>query len=108
MVTETDCAWTAEIVDGEGCLGIYKNGRGTFRMRPILQVGNTDMRMIERLHDLWGGVFFESTRRDRPRSKRIWSWHLYGMGLLRALEMIRPYLVCKAEKAETILTWANR
>jgi hypothetical protein len=77
-------------------------------MRPLLQIGNTDQNMIKRLHEIWGGVTFECTRKDRPKSKRIWSWRLYGLNLIQMLKRVSPYLVTKKGQAETITKWVTR
>ena len=55
----------------------------------------------------WGGIFFECTRKDRPRSKRIWTWRLYGPKVLGFLSEIEPYLVSKGERARDVITFLH-
>jgi hypothetical protein len=109
MLRDYDYGWIAGIIDGEGCLGSYTNGKGRIGQRSLLQVGNTDLRILEHLKLLCGGIIFECTRTDRPKSKRIWTWRLYGGSLFKLLETIQPFLISKRDKADEILKiQANR
>ena len=95
--------WTAGIIDGEGCLGLYTNGSGK-KKRALLQVGNTDIRILNVLKKCWGGIVYECTRNDRPKSKRIWTYRLYGDKLLCLLIAIQPFLVSKERIAKKIIS----
>jgi len=55
MPTEREKAWAAGIIDGEGCIWINSN-------RLMLEVFNTDIRMPQKLKDLFGGAVYN--RRD--------------------------------------------
>ena len=98
-MNDTDWAWVAGIIDGEGSMGYYTNGRNKSKKRVLVQVGNTDYRIISKLKELCGGITYEVTRKDRPNSKRIWTWRLYGKALMAFLKGIEPYLVSKKQKA---------
>jgi hypothetical protein len=98
--------WTAGIIDGEGCLGIYRFSK--YSKRPIIQVGNTDIRILEELRKNWGGIIYEVTRKDRPTHKRIWTWRLYGEPLFKFLIRIEPYLISKKEKANELIKFYNK
>ena len=103
-MTDFELGWVAGIIDGEGCIGCYRYGRDKNKKRPIIQVENTSYDIIEKLSQLCGGVNYEIIRRNRPRSKRIWTWRLYGKGLLGFLEKIEPILVSKRERALEIIS----
>ena len=94
--------WTAGIIDGEGCIGAYRNGRGK-KKRPLLQVGNTDLKILHILQKHWGGIIYECTRKDRPKSKRIWTWRLYGEKLYELLFIVSPLLISKKERAKKVM-----
>ena len=93
--------WTAGIIDGEGHLGAYANSRGK-KKRPLLQVGNTNIQILEELKKHWGGIIYECTRKDRPKSKRIWTYRLYGEKLVFLLSIVQPFLIGKKKDAEKI------
>jgi len=94
--------WTAGIIDGEGCVRIEDN-------RGVIKVYNTDYRIVETLKKEWGGSLYESTRSDRPRSKRIWTWALTGKAALKFLIIIEPFLISRGERArEVISLYSNR
>ncbi len=86
-------AWTAGIIDGEGCICV-RNGKHV-----LVRVDNTDFRMIKVLHENWGGFIHEVNRPNRPNRKKVWYWCITGWKAIPFLEVIYPYLVCKGEKA---------
>jgi len=96
---ETNKAWAAGIVDGEGHVKVerYKRSRG------IVRVDNTDMRILEKLKDCFGGNIYPNFRKDRPKSKPCWFWIVTGKQVVPVLEGILPYLISKKEKAETVM-----
>uniref|UniRef100_A0A6M3L8C4 Homing endonuclease n=1 Tax=viral metagenome TaxID=1070528 RepID=A0A6M3L8C4_9ZZZZ len=97
ILIETERAWTAGIIDGEGCIWLDRN-------RPMLEVWNTDIRMLEKLKGLFDGMIYEVIRKNRPRTKICWRWRITGKKVIYCLEMILPYLTIKGEKATEILT----
>jgi len=105
-------AWTAGIIDGEGCIGIYQTRKDKITKRGVVQVGNTDFRMLQTLQNNFGGGIYQNSRRKRPRSKPIWNWMLVGWKTVPFLIKIEPYLVCKKEKARDVINFykcrANR
>ena len=106
-IKETDLAWAAGIVDGEGSIGLirmkrYDNyGTGvTYDLR--LDVGNTDPRMLKKLQDLFGGSISRSMEK-RENRKPCATWHLHGSNAANVLAAIRPYLVIKGEQADVAI-----
>jgi len=97
MTTE-DLGWTAGILDGEGYLAVTAP--------PIygvkVAVGNTDLRMLLALRDLWGGKIYPN-RHAYPNSKPFYSWQLHGKLAFALLELVAPLLRCKREQAELLL-----
>src|SRR5260221_2107931 len=93
-------AWAAGIVDGEGCIFI---GAGV-SLRVRVGVTNTDIRMIERLKELFGGNAAYRRRNDRnPNHKNIWDWEVAAKKAEACLKEVLPYLVCKRDQAELAL-----
>jgi len=102
---ETDKAWTAGIIDGEGCIGVYKNNKGfckTFNCH--LNVANTNVLMLNQLKEFWGGKIYPDRHRLKYGWKECWVWQLNkGKEISRFLKNILPYLVVKKEQAEMML-----
>jgi hypothetical protein len=112
--TQTDLAWAAGIVDGEGCISIRrayvaKDRLGKSRTsKPqyalYLAVGNTDPRMPQKLCDMFGGSLVNKTRQQVRRP--IFEWRVFASNAGRILAEIRPYLVIKGEQADIALAFA--
>lgn len=104
VVTDTDLAWAAGIIDGEGSISLARCKRQgkdeTYSLR--VQVGNTDPRMILRLKELFGGSIPKVE--NRGRYKPMWRWILYGNAAAVFLTSVLPYLVSKRDQAECGLT----
>lgn len=108
MATETELAWAAGIVDGEGCISIsVTNPHGqsispTYKLS--LTVSMTNFKTIERLHEIFGvGCLYEyepSPKMGRMRSKRI---VVLGRRVCDVLRLIRPYMVTKAYYADVAM-----
>lgn len=101
MVRDTDLAWAAGIVDGEGCILIYeahtKTG-DTWVLRLI--VTNTDMRMLDRLRVIFNCGNIAIQRRRDSRHKTAWRWEVSAKKAEQVLSLIKPYLVNKRDQAE--------
>jgi len=98
-------AYTAGIIDGEGCIGIYaqlrtpKNKKG-YQVR--VSVNHTNGDLMHWLARTYGGkVYFEA--RNNPKWKHRWAWILTGKGVSVFLELIYPYLRLKKAQAELAL-----
>lgn len=105
---ETDLAYLAGIIDGEGSIYI-----GNFSCNPItklpyyqtnIQVTNTDEGLIKWLQDTFGGLVNNKCKEntDRPRRKAF-VWTVSGERLTHLCELIMPYLICKKRQAEIML-----
>jgi hypothetical protein len=67
--TETELAYLAGIIDGEGCFTLHRE-KNSHRFASQLQIGNTDLRLLEWVKTRFGGsVNFE--RRNNPRHKTV-------------------------------------
>ena len=94
MPSETDLAWAAGIIDGEGCITITRAG-GQLRV----MVANTDLRMLHKLRELFGGNISRK-KTYRAHYKPQWFWQLCAKDAAGALNAMLPYLVTKADQAE--------
>lgn len=106
MAIETDLAWLAGIVDGEGSIAL-ETGRER-AMTPRLTIGNTSRLMMTKIADILDelavvGHCGIAARKRRPMGVCV----LQGDAAVAVVQAIRPYLVAKAEQADVLLEYAE-
>lgn len=101
----TDKAWAAGIIDGEGCVSIVCNrSRKAFNLR--VHVTNTDMKMLLKLQLMFGGRIYGNSAKNQPAHyKERWYWVVHCKNAHDVLITTLPYLVTKKEQAEKALTF---
>lgn len=109
--TPEQVGWTAGVVDSEGCISAYgckhRQYPGKVWSLKVLVV-NTDIRMIVRLRELWGGrVRSRAKVRDPKRHRACWLWELCGHRACDFLWAIRHELVVKREQADLAIEFGN-
>lgn len=98
-MNETDIAWAAGVMDGEGCIGYYQP-----HFYPLVQIAQVDRRMLDKMQELFGGsTYLAKARSARRNCQPIFQWYLVCQGALDMLVIIRPYLVVKGEQADIVL-----
>ena len=106
-------AWTAGIIDGEGYIAI-ETPKGKLRRpypplyRTTIRVGNTDIRMLNKLKELWGGSIRPFHNRHPEKWKQAYEWMITNKSAIPVLKAIMPYLVCKKEQAILALELQER
>ncbi len=105
-------AWTAGILDGEGTITIYPRKRSDRKCRNpgysmVVRVANTDLAMINRLLELWGGSFIVIKDR-RPNRAICYHWTLSANQAMKMLVSVEPYLVTKRELAKLCIEFQKR
>lgn len=103
MTRQTDHAWAAGFIDGEGHIRLWHSvGRGQFHTALI--ASQKDLAPLHRLQVLYGGRV--KTRRRLDNRHPVSDWSLTGRNnLISALEAVRPYLVVKAPQADVLLEY---
>lgn len=110
-LTPNQIGWTAGVIDGEGCICAYgqkrsKHSGKVWSLRLI--VGNTDIRMIVRLQELWGGRLKSMAKpRDPEKHNQAWQWIVCGPDACRVLKTVRDELVVKGEQADLALQFGE-
>lgn len=98
-LTDTQLAYTAGIVDGEGCISVHRQKRShTIRVH----VTNTNADLIARLLDWFGGHVYASIRKN-PRHKDAFVWEVSALQAGIFLQQILPFLFLKRAQAEVVL-----
>ena len=102
-----ELAYTAGIIDGEGCIMIHTQSRpNTSRVgyQAKVFVGNTSEELTRWLARTYGGkAYFEANK--NPKRKDIWRWVITGNKVLTFLELIYPYLKLKKAQAELVINF---
>ena len=108
---ETDRAWLAGIIDGEGCISLFR--RHTYYV-PSVKVANTNEKLINRCKEILDEAGIEyyirySDRGERKNAKPAWEITLESRPrVIAVLELVLPYLVSKDEQAKLVLDWCSK
>jgi hypothetical protein len=109
MVSETDKAYIAGLVDGEGCVRIWKVGsprqldkmnRKTPIYNPWLSIANNNVEVLRWIQSLYGGRL---QPHNRTRPVQAWVLVLTSRAAERILKDIVPYLRIKKPQTEVVL-----
>ena len=106
IVSATEAAWAAGIMDGEGHIGWHfqkpnpKRREINGRYRLTLAVTGTLVSIPERMYHLFGGqIQYRHTTHGTPMAV----WSVTQDPAVRALSFMLPYLVAKRELAEELM-----
>lgn len=99
-LSRADIAYTAGLIDGEGCVSIAcRDGRFTV----MVYVGSTDAEILRWLQDHWGGFLTGPFGRG-PNQRPIGLWRsLQGTNAKPLLTRIRPHAKIKSAQIENAL-----
>lgn len=109
---DTDLAWAAGIIDGEGHIGMTLSKVGVNRRRtPSVQVRisvrMTCERTIRKLYELFGGTFKLSLPKNPERHKLVYEWFIGDLDTFDVLCDLLPYLVTKQDQAQLVIEYRN-
>ena len=116
MNSETATAYTAGIVDGEGCISIVRIAPKKAGNAPLhrirVHVANTDLSLLIWLSNMWEGKVYDQMNESRAKAlgrKPQWVWLLTGKAAVAFLKEIQPYLIVKSQQARTVVQfWDSR
>lgn len=106
---ESDLAWCAGIVDGEGCISIgryYPNSKQHNKApvyRPSLVVNMTHKPTIERLASLLECGSISKHSECRLTRKQAWIWAVKDRKADAVLRVLEPYLFTKRAEARMVI-----
>jgi hypothetical protein len=105
MWTDTELAYLAGIIDGEGTLFIQRRmDNGTWTYWPRMQVANTNREVIIWLHKVFGGSMYDKPRKKHnPKWKLQYQWYSRISEMDKFLPLIIPYLIIKKPHAEIMM-----
>ena len=107
QATQTDLAYLAGIIDGEGWIGLQKRlQKRWITYKPALRVTNTDANIINRVYEIWesigvsGHIYENEVSPSVPNGKQIMNLQLNKrIDIQKVLEQVIPYLVGKKARA---------
>ncbi len=105
---ETECAYLAGIVDGEGNIGLVRRppkpecGEISPTFLDYVKISNTDYRMLAWVKDKVGAGSIYAEARVKERCRKIYTWHISSEKSADFLAQVYPYLVVKKEQADVI------
>jgi hypothetical protein len=100
-------AYTAGIIDGEGCIQIKRiraNNGKTYHGLAVA-VTNTDRSLLEWLAATWNAVSVTPNPTSGIRDKPQWIVRWHGSVARELLEAIRPYLIVKRRQADLAISF---
>lgn len=100
---ETDLAYMAGLLDGEGCIEIAK------QLRPLqkygtkvyyyirVRIGNTVPSLIKFCNKRFGGKIWSGYKKNS--TVKFYNWTIFSNQAVELLKLILPYLISKREEA---------
>ena len=101
--SESELAYFAGIIDGEGCFAMHKR-RGSTICGTQLQVGNTDLILMQWIHRHFGGTL-KLEKRSNPKHQHVWRWTAAATDLDLIIRSLIPYLLVKKRQGELFLAY---
>lgn len=110
-----ELAWSAGVIDGEGCIHIrytdacYYPGSRNPQHTLYLKVTMTHEATVRRLHGLFGVGSVQVQRPAKGGGTNLsvaFSWLCTSLKAAEVLKIVRPYLFTKAEEAAVALEFA--
>ena len=97
----TDAAYVAGLIDGEGCIHIEKSQRTTttYRVRVSLGMSAPALELLQEMQERWGGVLYQ-LRPETEKWAAAWTWYTWGDSAAKLLRHMLPYLRLKRAQAE--------
>ncbi len=107
---ETQKAYLAGVIDGEGCIGINKTTNKSVRHKhPYYQVrlriAMTTEEPIKSIESWCGGIV--SLTKRKGNSKPIFEWLLLNDKAVAMLQLIKPYLRVKRKQTEIAINFRD-
>ncbi len=104
---EQEAAYAAGLFDGEGCILISKNSKGSYWLQT--RVTNTNRDILEWLKARFGGcIGVQGPAKGHKRVRPCWYWSQYSNGGAAFLVEVMPHLIIKRKQAKVALQFQDR
>ena len=111
-LSETEAAYIAGFIDGEGSIGLSDRGKEARKTRDLIyimkiSISNTNRDVLEwiRLKIGFGSIY--TARKGNNKHKQSYQWAIVGRRCVDLLEWIYPYLKVKRLQAEVLFEFAE-
>lgn len=92
-MTDREIGWLAGLIEGEGCIGVFKNGRHTQQKVATVSINMTDFDIVHRLQKVTGMGTLRPKPPKNPKHKPQLSWRVAKQkDLLQLLYLVWPLL----------------
>ena len=110
--TAAETGYIAGIIDGEGCIGVYRSSDRDRTFFLQITIANTNIAVLEWLKNKFGCGYLapQSTSKTRPKNKQSYSLEVSRMKAYEILLRVLPYLIIKKTQAHLGLkfkVWQN-
>jgi O-phosphoseryl-tRNA(Cys) synthetase len=100
---DTDAAYIAGLIDGEGTVTLGRKHRNENRQL-VVSISNNEIALLEFVLNSVRTGKITAKRKTRPHHANSYTYAVYNRQALALLEQVQPYLkTCKAKRAEIIL-----
>lgn len=110
QITNTQLAYIAGYIDGDGCFDIrkelYKN-RTNSKYPATIIISSVNPEVLYWIHSIFGGSIQHNSRIKFPGRKSIYYYHLKKTESPYLAQKIIPYLVEKIDEAKTFINFAT-
>ncbi len=113
MISDTDWAYAAGLLDGEGCILIAKQRQGVkqfFYYKVSIRITQNEygMCILQWLKDTFGGCLCVCNKQSPKYKIPTYNWFISNSTSRPFLEGIHPYLKLKRAQAELALEFLNQ
>ena len=108
-LSETDKAYLAGLIDGEGCIHLQRNQSKkspNYNYTATMFVGNTNAVIIDICKELNLG-YIDYRKQINIKHKKAFVWRLTSNPCRALLPLILPYLRIKKQQSELLLEYLN-
>lgn len=108
-MTDTQIAYFAGLLDGEGCvrIGIFKNLNKEIRYRAYMVIAMTDLKPINWLIKIVGGKKYTDKKFKKGNSKICHCWNMNSQEGSEILQRALPYLLVKKKQAINFIKFSK-
>ena len=102
MNKETDLAYLACAIDGEGTVGAQLDPRNISHLAIRISIANSHHGFIDWLHGTFGGVIYNrKTYKDYHKPQK--EWRVMGLDAIGLAKLAVPYAIIKKEQLELLI-----
>ena len=103
MILQTDLAYLAGLIDGEGTIScsVNKTAKNVLALQKQLSIFNTNLLLVSWITSRFGGKVHSRVRSEKWKEEHQVKWSATEAVVI--LELVLPYLVIKKEQAEIFI-----